>query len=378
MRANISAGVIFVVGALLLLGSIATQSGRLTDFTSYYVAGATILHQPHALYSLSLQMGEQARVVGSPGFLPWVHLPIEAVLVAPLSLLPYRWAFTVWAALNLCALGLIGYLLRGTVRGYSVLCFAALPILAGLVIGQDHVLIALLFVLAYRSFKRQEEFAAGGLLGLCLLRYQFALPMLFFFLVARRWRVLGGAAIVGLALAASSFALAGKAFAVQYLRLVGFLARVYDPQTDPDMPNLHWLVIHWRLPHPMGVTALLSLFALGAGAAVWARREYEPTSSTFDLMFALAAILALLCSYHTLTYDLTLLTLPMLLLARDEPRSTAVIWMASACLCVAFVLRSHQSYIALPLIVLAALAASGLERSLPARAVLRGHAARGR
>ena len=96
--------IVFCLAALILLGALGMQSGSATDFVSYYVAGKTVLKQPHDLYSIGLQMEEQARAVTNDKFLPWAHPAAEALIFAPLSLLPYRIAFTVWAAINLMLL----------------------------------------------------------------------------------------------------------------------------------------------------------------------------------------------------------------------------------------------------------------------------------
>jgi len=330
--------IVFCLAALILLGALAMQSGSATDFVSYYVAGKTVLKQPHDLYSIGLQMEEQARAVTNDKFLPWAHPATEALIFAPLSLLPYRIAFTVWAAINLLLLGLIGYLLRDYVteldgsKRYALLGIAFWPILAGLSQGQDHILILLAYVLAYLNLKKGNEVAAGCFLGLGLIRFQLTIPLLLFFFVARRWKVIGGAAMVALLIAATSFAIVGLGLITKYPFICGFLVGLHDPHTVDHMPTVRGLLtmIFPGSPHLVIAMAVLSLAILAWGLLIWARGRWNPTSPSFDLLFALAVVISLVIDYHAFIYELAAIVLPSLLVLRQIPRSSMLLWLMAA------------------------------------------------
>jgi hypothetical protein len=330
--------IVFCLAALILLGALAMQSGSATDFVSYYVAGKTLLKQPHDLYSIGLQMEEQARAVANDKFLPWAHPATEALIFAPLSLLPYRIAFTVWAAINLMLLGLVGYLLKGYVaelegpKRYALLGIAFWPILAGLSQGQDHILILLAYVLAFLNLKKGNEVAAGCFLGLGLIRFQLTLPLLLFFLVVRRWKVIGGAALVVVLIAATSFAIVGRGLLAKYLFVCRYLVGLHDPHTVDHMPTVRGLLTMMfpGSPHLIIATAVLSLVILAWGLLIWTRWSWEPASRSFDLLFALAVVISLAIDYHAFIYEMAAIVLPSLLVLRQIPRSAMLLWLIAA------------------------------------------------
>ena len=150
----------FVVAVLLLCASagvliaLATMQSRSKDFMSYYAAGTLARTAPDRLYSLERQQEIELPLTDAPSFLPWVHPAAEALLFAPLSALPYRTAFAVWAVINAALLALSLWLLRRRLRAmgegtYAIAAVCGIPILAGFWGGQDHLLTLLLWVLGY-------------------------------------------------------------------------------------------------------------------------------------------------------------------------------------------------------------------------------------
>src|ERR1017187_3527353 len=85
-------------------------------------------------------------------------------------------------------------------------------------------LFLLVFVFAFLSLKGGKEFSAGCILGIGLLRYEITLPLLLFFLVARRWRVLAGSIVSGSLLIIASFVIVGRDFIPQYVKMCEYLS----------------------------------------------------------------------------------------------------------------------------------------------------------
>ena len=190
--------------ALLMAAAICAVAAWSThhDFLSFYAAAQLLRWHPHSLYSLTLQWNAQ-KTLGMPDFLPWVHPAPEALLFAPLTFLPLSKAFAVWTLISICLLITSAWLFRDEIsnmppsRHFALMAFSCIPICSDLWLGQDAALILVLWVLAWRKLKEGADYTAGLLIGLGLIRYQFALPMLVFFLVLRKWRLLVGVLTTG-------------------------------------------------------------------------------------------------------------------------------------------------------------------------------------
>jgi hypothetical protein len=125
--------------------------------------------------------------------LPWslLPLPVAGVLFTLLSV--GLFAVAVVLAENLLADGLPARP-RGPLLAALLL---ALPYVhACAVVGNVGLLLAFLIVAAWFLVERQQEWAAGAALGLATLIKLLPGVLIIFFLLKRRWRVAGGAAIV--------------------------------------------------------------------------------------------------------------------------------------------------------------------------------------
>ena len=320
----IAVGVVMLAATVLLL-LVYVQSVQAWDFGSFYTAGKLVLHQRHQLYSSHVQFVEQTLLTHDPKkFAPWAHLPIEAVLFAPLSLLPFRLAFTLWGALTLLQAAFLGYLLREYLKNYFALVMLLAPIIAGLFIGQNHLLPALLIVGGFLQLRKQKETSAGVFFGVALLRFQFTVPFLLFFLVVRRFKLVSIAAVVGVALFMSSFAIAGRNFLSQYHAL-SILLNNYDIYIINQLTGIRGffgtiLIHHQEIA--LTITAVTCFALLGIGLRTWIRAGWHPAADDFDLLFALALFVSLAVSYHSFHYDLTLAGVAAVLVIRHEKRAT--------------------------------------------------------
>lgn len=164
-----------IAAAGLLYGAISghsrfTNDRGGTDFNVFYSAGRTILDgNASALYSVYTERG--------PGF-TYVYLPMFAVLMAPLSFLPIALGSIIW---NLLSLSMVFHSARILYRGCfpaassdgslrypfliyliaaSVVCLAE-----NLLLGQVHIVLMYLIVLAWKYQRTRMEWAAGCFIG---------------------------------------------------------------------------------------------------------------------------------------------------------------------------------------------------------------------
>src|SRR5260370_37108603 len=97
----------------------------------------------------------------------------------PLSFLPYRVAYVVWAGVNFLILGLISFLLRPCLADLSAVGPKGIPpaLLLGflrvaftILAAQDSLFLLLILALAYRRIA-SDELTAGILLGVDMSRF---------------------------------------------------------------------------------------------------------------------------------------------------------------------------------------------------------------
>src|ERR1700681_1919101 len=98
---------LLIVLASLFVGIRIGISGR-ADFRCLYAAGYLVRSGDAShLFDYDAQRSiENAHVSVEDVALPFNHAPYEALLFAPLTLLPYRWAYVIVLVGNLCLLAL--------------------------------------------------------------------------------------------------------------------------------------------------------------------------------------------------------------------------------------------------------------------------------
>jgi hypothetical protein len=299
------------------------------DFTIFYTAGKIILQgQGRELYDLDTQFAIQrefaSEVKQRDNPLPFNHPPFEALLFAPLARLPYVAAYVVWGVFNLVLILGFWILLRprlpslhAFLPGLPLLAmFAFFPVVIALLQGQDSILLLFLYGLAFSAWATGRAFIVGLCLGLALFKFQLVLPFVLVLLVRRQWRVIAGFVITSFVLLLVSAAVVGWNGVMAYPEFVlrlsrsGAQAGIYPR----DMPNLRGLVAGTL--HLAGLPATLPIIVLSiallALVALWWRAQ---SGGRFVLGFSLCLTVTIIASYHLLVHDLSLLILPILLLA---------------------------------------------------------------
>jgi hypothetical protein len=252
----------------------------------------------------------------------------------------------------------------------GLLFFFFLPLSLAVVQGQGSIRLLLFCCAVWYELKRGKDFNAGMLLALALFKLQVTLPLTFLLVLWRGRRVLAGFATGSIAVALVSLGLVGVRGIQEFVKLLVMNSLIKDEarsaqlatsQFPVAMPNLRGLLYgcggrylpHWWL--------LAITLAISAALLVWVtyllRRERDDATA-----FALAIIGALLLGYHLNFHDLTLLLLPMALLAGRAWSHFGALVSACFLLPVLILLRfglQGQYLMAIPLLAFVLLIARG-------------------
>jgi hypothetical protein len=302
------------------------------DFTVFYTGG-TILREGlgRQLYDHQVQYRVQSEFTGKidsrNGPLPYLHPPFEALIFLPLTVLPYREAFLAWDLLNVCALMGVALVLRRSVEAlrqipaweFSLGALAFFPIFANFLQGQDSILLLLVCTLGFSALRRRADFLAGCWFGLGAFKFQLVIPLVLLVVIWRRKWAGSGFLSVSALLALLSAGLVGWA---QVLRYPLFVMQVVQAASlggvPPElMPNLRGLLLGWSFPYlgavgiPLVVVGTAALFLFASSI----RKGSGGSQDQIELRFSQAIVTAVLIGWHTNTHDLSLLVLPIVLVA---------------------------------------------------------------
>src|SRR6266446_3524064 len=302
------------------------DTSRLLDFSEFYAAGQMVRHGlGNSLYDLRVQAEFQLKVAPVHAF--YLRPPFEALLFVPFTYLSYRAAYAAWLMFSLAILSGAARLIQGNTNvldamfqytrgipvdfGLLLLVFLTFsPTMDCLLIGQDSVLMLMIYTLVFLALKRGWELGAGGLLALGLFKFHLVLPFAIIFALRRRGSFVLGFAGIALLLIAISVLVSGPGVLASYPAM--FLNSKYrmlmgfQPEYAANIRGLIYLITPSKIPGAISgaVVAALSAFLLWVTARTW-------RDSEFELCFSAAVIAALLTGYHSFVYDLSLLLLPV-------------------------------------------------------------------
>jgi len=231
VRIRFVSSTILVLALLLLGASFATApgGGRTlfhsalgADFTGFYTAGYILNHrEPALLYDSRFQDETHHQLhphLSENETLPYVHPPFVAWMFRPLALLPYSWAFAIWLLLSL-SLYLLGLTLTlrdlpslsGADRLTALLLSLSFePFVMECWVGGQLSAIGFCCLAAAVALDRQGRPLFSGLvLGLCLFKPTLLLVVLPVLLASRRFWILAGIVLTGLALAGLTLTVVG-------------------------------------------------------------------------------------------------------------------------------------------------------------------------
>lgn len=300
------------------------------DFSTFYSGASMVrqglgkqLYDEATQYRIQLQFAAGVSIRQGP--LPYIHPPFEALLFIPFTWFSYPTAYLLWDLLNLVFLVVLFFLLRSAIpwlkqvsaASWLLGCLAFFPVFFALLQGQDILMLVVLFGAAYVLLRRNSDLAAGCCLGLGVFRFHLVLPLVLILLYRKRGRVLAGFLATATVLGLVSVAIIGWEGAQSYPSHVWHLEQSMERRqtiVPIRMASIRGLFDSLLIPHFSKLASDIAIAAASLALVVFAARKWKlGNGAQFDLGFALCVIVTVLTSYHTLTYDLSLLLLPLAL-----------------------------------------------------------------
>jgi len=197
-------------GVFVLLSAVVVWKGLIpglrllnTDFPNYYVV-ARLIREHYCLdriyewiwfQRIADHFGIRHQLVGFLGLTPFSAFPI-----IPLSSLPVLEAKRVWIVCNVALLAVAIELLkrqtrmrRGTV--WVIALGAVIPLETSFLLGQMHILVMALLVVAYVSHMRGRQISTGCCIALAAALKIYPILFCLYFVLKRQWKALGSTAL---------------------------------------------------------------------------------------------------------------------------------------------------------------------------------------
>ena len=317
------------------------RAGRFkaTDHIYFYVMGSLMLDgRTEDLYSPEAHLAEGRRRI-DPNlrlYQPYSNYgPQVALAFVPLARLPYAQSLTLFLLFSALCYSLSVWITWRDLPGLApygrlvALLAAASPVLFSLLrYAQLSAISLLLLSLALAAFRRNRHFLAGIVLGTMMFKPQLGVVLGIALVMAAEWRIVAGAAAASLGQIILAWAVSSTSVMGEYVNVLWRLLR------DPSLVQLYPTEVHslrgflqLLFPHSpfVGIVSLAGMVALLAiGIRVWR------SGSDIGLRWGTLVLLTILASPHLLTYDLLLLTIPLLTFGewavthRDDRRHAAV------------------------------------------------------
>ena len=325
-RLKLYLGALVVIQVCTIVSGLAllrTSRGRYIDLRTFYTAGYMLrTHQAALLYNYAAEQRLQTELVSlDPRALPMMSPPFTALLFVPLTYLSFEHAHAAVAVVDIALLAICVALLQPFLSSLSarwraapaLLVLSFFPACVAILVGQISVLLLLLYCIAFLCLRRSHDLLAGLVVSLAMMKFQVAIPVAILFLVWRQWRFIAGFVTGSAVLTAVSIRIVGTAPFLAYLHS---LYSMTSAVSADRAIQLRYAILPEQMPNLYGMVFMLArgaawchilILALSFVLFLWTARQ-RPS-------LPLALLTAMLVSYHLFFYDLTLLVLPLTLLA---------------------------------------------------------------
>jgi hypothetical protein len=405
MKPNLKARYRFVAAFLLAMAiangiEIWQQRSRLLagygDFSSFYSSGlllrqgkGRLLYDPREEWRVQQEFASTVEIRKGP--LPFIRPPFQALVFVPLAYFSYPVALAIWSLIKIVLLWLSARIIprpNPFFRVYPcwlevVLCLGLFPVFLDLFMGQDAILFLSIMTAALRCLQSKKDALAGLILALGLFKFHLVVPIVIIVWLAGRARILAGFLPAAAALVGLSCIISGASVLWVYPSYVLALNHTVNGGliTAESMPNLRGLLSAFvgRAPYPGPIHWLVLPVAIVA--IVFTIRFWRPIINTgftgLGLGYCLALLITIVTNYYSLTYDMTLLIIPLLLLGGgfiEQPGlpATARRWIAAGLLLLictplywVLILGLDRAYVLMaPMLILAVGILSAMRRPL--------------
>jgi hypothetical protein len=205
---------------VILVAAAAVQHDFAFDFRVFWHAGRDVLHE-RSPYPTPATVARASTLEPHSFF---VYPPIVALIVIPLSILPFAVAAAIYTAcLLLCFWGALRVLGVTDWRCHSVV-LVSVPVLSAIRLGSITPLLVLAIAIAWRH--RELWPIAGAAVGAAIVAKLFVWPLLLWLVLTRRFKAAAAAAIGASALTMLAWAVLGFRGLVNYPSLLHNLSDV--------------------------------------------------------------------------------------------------------------------------------------------------------
>jgi hypothetical protein len=280
------------------------------DFAGFWSAARLAWRDPALSYDWRATR-EVTPWIAAGHILPFAYPPPFLLAVAPFGLVPYAVGFVLFGVLGL------GVYLAATRSLGALWPSLAFPAVAySLIVGQNGLLTGGLF-LAACSLLDRRPYLAGGLFGLMIVKPQLAILVPVALVCGGRWRAVAGAAAAALGALALSLAVFGsESFAAFLNSIVASKALMFQHAVQVKMQTPFAMALSLGASEPAAAVLQVLAAALAATIVAVAWRSDAATEAKCATLAAAAPF----ATPYLFGYDLPLLFLPILWLARqDEP-----------------------------------------------------------
>ena len=280
----------------IYIGALSLPQGRVHDFQYSYGAARLILEgRTGDLYGSSL-------VAGPHHGLPYDRPAVAALLYVPFALLPPNTAFAFYTALWIVLLLICWAWGYRTFGPFAVLLASMfMPATLGLVHAQDCVLYLALSIWSYSLALRERTVAAGGALGLMVLKFHLVLLWPVALILGRRWKMLAGFTATSSLLAAASVAMVGISGTRAYIDVL--------LKPSPVSPSPDFMLSFPGLLMNLGIDSMAAKAALAI--AIFGFFVFGLRQAALARLYAVTTAASLALVPHAYGYDAARLLLPI-------------------------------------------------------------------
>lgn len=284
------------------------------DFYAYFLA-AKGLHQGTRFY-LELMYGST-----------YYYPPLTAQILAPLSIFPGKWVFSLWLILSICAVILSVYLLGGKTRFFTnlIISFGFFPVADMLYTGQVESFMLLALSFTFFTTLRNRSIGAGVGLGVAILLKVVPLAHFCYFLWRKRFKIILSAILTLIILCASSLPFIGWQGWMDFFHVASYYA---NPSSMHGV-NFEQLINSGANQSISGVIARffpqdaisipiwrISVIGFFIATAIILWKQRGEFVRVFDLEFSLVIITINLIMPYTWYHQFTLLIIPILVILK--------------------------------------------------------------
>jgi hypothetical protein len=316
------------------------------DFLAFYFAGhCVITGQTQDLYDLGAcrqfeqQVGHDADLDIGPAYGPWWNPPFAALMFAPLAMLPYKSAQTLWWIFDSCCLIVALFLLARTLKGdwkiralVPLFVLTSMPFVQAFGHGQNTFFSLMLLTIAVTLWRGSKPLAAGIVCGLLFYKPQLGAVVAMVLCLCEGRQAILGVAITGTMLAVINVVFLPGTLHDWITRMPVNLT--YMQEVSPYQWERHvtfkglWRVAVQRgIPGPTamsvkilwGFCEAIFLGGLAAVALNTVRNGVTPTSR--DRLIAASILTMPLVMPFYFDYDLLLISVAMVVYAADRMRN---------------------------------------------------------